>query len=43
MIMQRKPFKKFVRRCTALCRWFAYYRKRVRMIETELGGRLEAC
>jgi hypothetical protein len=43
MNMQRRPLKKFTRKCAALYRWFTYYRKRVRMIESELGSQLEAC
>ena len=43
MKVQKKPLKKFVRRCAALYRWFVCYRKHVRMIEAELGGRLETC
>ena len=43
MKIQKKPFKKFVRRCSALYRWFTCYRKHVRMIEAELGDRLETC
>ncbi len=37
MKIQKNPFKKFVRRCSALYRWFTCYRKHVRMIEAELG------
>ena len=43
MKMQRKPFKKFARRCAALYRLFTYYRKRVQMVEQELGSQIEAC
>ncbi len=43
MKIQKKPFRKFVRRCSALYRWFTCYRKHVRMIEAELGDRLETC
>jgi len=43
MKIQRKPLKRFARRCVAIYRRFAYYRKRVRMIESELGNPLEAC
>lgn len=41
--MKKKFFKKISRKCGALYRWFSHYRKRIRMIETELGGRPEAC
>ncbi len=43
MKRQRRPFKRFLRRCSALCRWFTGYRKHVRMVEAELGCRLETC
>ena len=43
MKIQKKTFKKITRRCVALCRLFVHYRKRVRMVQTELGGHLEAC
>ena len=43
MKIQRKSLKKFARRCAAFYRLFTYYRKRVRMIEAELGSQLEAC
>ncbi|MFH0985797.1 MAG: hypothetical protein V1882_09740 [Candidatus Omnitrophota bacterium] len=41
--MKKKLFKKIAKRCVALCRLFSIYRKRVRAIETELGGCLETC
>lgn len=41
--MKRKLLKNITRKCTALYRWFRIYRKRVRITEHELGGRMEAC
>ena len=43
MKMKKKWFKRIKRKCAAFSRWFTGYRKRVRMIESELGSRLEAC
>ena len=43
MKIQKKPFKKIIRKCAALYRLFGQYRKRVRMVQTELGANLEAC
>ena len=43
MKIQKKAFKRFVRRCSALYRWYTCYRRHVRMIEAELGDQLEAC
>ncbi len=43
MKTQRRSFRKMIRRCAAFYRWFAYYRKRVRLIEAELGSQIEAC
>lgn len=43
MRLQKKTFKRLVRKCTAVYRMFAHYQKLVRMAETELDGRLEAC
>ncbi len=41
--MKKKWIKKITRRCAAFYRWMACYRRRVRMVETELGARPEAC
>ena len=43
MKIQKKTFKKITRRCVALYRLFIQYRKRINMVETELGGELHAC
>ena len=43
MKTQKKTFKKITRRCAALYRLFVQYRKRTRMVESELGGELHAC
>ena len=40
MKIQKKTFKKIARRCSALYR---LYRKRIHMVEAELGGELHAC
>ena len=40
MKIQKKTFKKITRRCAALYR---LYRKRIHMVEAELGGELHAC
>jgi hypothetical protein len=39
----KNKLKKITRKCEALYRWFRIYKRRVRMIEAELGSRLEAC
>ena len=43
MKIQGKSLRKFTRRFAAVYRWFTDYRKRVRMIEFELGSQIEAC
>ena len=43
MKIQKKTFKKITRRCVALYRLFVQYRKRINMVESELGGELHAC
>lgn len=43
MKLQKKSLKKVVRKCAALYRLFVHYRKRVRMVQLELGGHLETC
>ena len=43
MKLQKRSLKKISRRCVALYRLFFNYRKRVQMVQIELGGRLEAC
>lgn len=43
MKIKKRRFRKFSRRCVAFYRWFTSYRKHVRMIEAELGDRLETC
>jgi len=43
MKWHKKTFKKITRKCAALVRCFVHYRKRIQMVETELGGRLETC
>ena len=43
MKIQKKTFKKITRRCAALYRLFVQYRKRIRIVESELGGELHAC
>ena len=43
MKIQKKTFKKITRRCAALYRLFTQYRKRISMVELELGGELHAC
>ena len=39
----QKKIKKITRRCAALYRLFAQYRKRIHIVEAELGGELHAC
>lgn len=41
--MKKKLLKKITKKCAAIYRWFRIYRRRVRMTEHELGGRIEAC
>ncbi len=41
--MKRTLLKKVRRKCAGLYRWFTYYRKRIRMIEAELGNSWETC
>lgn len=43
MKFQKRSLKKISRRCVALYRLFVHYRKRVQMVQMELGGHLEAC
>ncbi len=43
MGIQKKTFKKITRRCAALYRLFVQYRKRICMVESELGGEMHAC
>jgi len=43
MKAKKKSMGRIVKRCTALCRLYAGYRKRVRMIEWELGAQMEVC
>ncbi len=43
MKIRKKTFGKITRRCAALYRLFVHYRKRIRMVESELGGELHAC
>lgn len=43
MKIQKKTFKKITRRCIALYRLFVHYRKRINMVEAEIGGELHAC
>ena len=40
---QRKSLGTFTRQCVAFYRRLAYYRNRIRMIESELGHPLEVC
>ncbi len=40
MKIQKKTFRKITRRCAALYR---LYRKRIRIVEAELGGELHVC
>jgi len=43
MKLQKRSLKKISRRCAALYRLFTQYRKRIRMVESELGGEIYAC
>ena len=43
MKSQKRPLKKITRKCVALYRLFIHYRKRIKMVELELDGPLEAC
>ncbi|HOW59089.1 MAG TPA: hypothetical protein PLO78_05120 [Candidatus Omnitrophota bacterium] len=46
MKSHKKTFKKITRRCAALYRLFVnhrYYRRRINMVEAELGGEIHAC
>ncbi len=43
MKLHKRPLRRMTMKCVALYRLFTQYRKRVRMVQLELGNAIEAC